>query len=57
VLQGVQAATLQRTLGWKGMDQNDKTDCNESHTLERLKRTFRVLFYGLDMIYTGELRI
>lgn len=34
-----------------------KQTANEPHTFERLKSTLRVLFDGLDMIYTGELRI
>jgi len=32
-----------------------KQTANEPHTFERLKSTLRVLFDGLDMIYTGEL--
>ena len=34
-----------------------KQTANEPHTFERLKSTLRVLFDGLDMISTGELRI
>jgi len=39
VLQGVQAATLQRTLGWKEMGGLTKQTANEPHTFERLKST------------------